>query len=356
MRAPPAGPGDELGAIDTPALLLDLDAFEANIARLHGDVLPTGVAIRPHGKAHKCPELGRRQVAAGAVGLCAQSLGEAEVFVGAGIGDVLLSNEIAGPDKARRLAAIAGRATVAVCVDHPLQVAELAAATAEAGTTLGVLVEVATGRRCGIGTVEEARRLAEEIHAAPGLELRGVQAYMGSAQHLRPPGDREAAIAETAERAAPIRDALGVTHVTGAGTGTYPIEVASGLWTEIQPGSYVLMDADYAQNQQPPPFRQALHVLGRVISTHDDRVVLDAGHKAVSVDRGPPVAPPGLEPSGISDEHTILTVLDGAPAALRTPIRLVPGHCDPTVNLHDWIVAMRGGVVEEVFAVEARGA
>jgi len=112
VRAPPARPGDELGAIDTPALLLDLDAFEANIARLHGDVLPTGVAIRPHGKAHKCPELGRRQVAAGAVGLCAQSLGEAEVFVGAGIGDVLLSNEIAGPDKARRLAAIDRKSVV----------------------------------------------------------------------------------------------------------------------------------------------------------------------------------------------------------------------------------------------------
>ena len=301
------------------------------------------------------PELGRRQVAAGAVGLCAQSLGEAEVFVGAGIGNVLLSNEIAGVDKARRLAAIAGTATVAVCVDHPEQVAELAAATAEAGTTLDVLVEVVTGKRCGVGTVEEAQRLGEAIHAAPGLELRGVQAYMGSAQHLRPPGDRRAAIAETAERAGPIRDALGVSHVTGAGTGTYPIEVGHGLWTEIQPGSYVLMDADYAKNAEPPPFRQALHVLGRVISTHRDRVVLDAGHKAVSVDSGPPVAPVGLEPSGISDEHTILAVQAGDPPPLRARIRLVPGHCDPTVNLHDWILGMRGDVVEDVWQVEARG-
>jgi 3-hydroxy-D-aspartate aldolase len=355
MRAVPAAPGDGLDQIDTPALLLDLDAFDANVARLHGDVLPTGVAVRSHGKAHKCPEMGRRQVAAGAVGLCAQSLGEAEVFVRAGIRDVLLSNEIAGADKAARLAAIAGEATVAVCVDDPEQVAELAAAVAEAGTTLEVLIEVVTGKRCGVGTVEEAQRLAEAIRAAPGLELRGLQAYMGSAQHLRQTAERKTAIAATRERAERIRDALGVTHITGAGTGTYPIEVASGAWTEIQPGSYVLMDADYAQNDVPPPFAQALHVLGRVISSHPDRVVLDAGHKAVSVDRGPPVAPPGLEPSGISDEHTILAVTEGPPPPLRTPIRLVPGHCDPTVNLHDWIVVMRGDVVEDVWPVEARG-
>jgi len=355
VRAPPARVGDELAAVDTPALLLDLDAFEANLGRLHGDVLPTGIAVRSHGKAHKCPELGLRQIAAGAVGLCAQSLGEAEVFVRAGIADVLLSNEVAGADKARRLAAIAGEATVAVCVDDPQQVAELAAATAESGSTLGVLIEVVTGRRCGIATVEEAERLAEAIHAAPGLELRGLQAYAGSAQHLRQRREREAAIAATLERAGPMRDALGVGHVTGAGTGTFPIEAATGFWTEIQPGSYVLMDADYALNDEPPPFAQALHVLGRVISSHPDRVVLDAGHKAVSVDSGPPVAPDGLEPIGLSDEHAILAVAGGAPPALGAPIRLVPGHCDPTVNLHDWIVGVRGGVVADVFAVEARG-
>src|SRR5262249_25093059 len=147
--------------------------------------------------------------------LCAQSLGEAEVFVRAGIGDVLLSNEIAGADKAARLAAIAGEATVAVCVDDPEQVAELAAAVAEAGTTLEVLIEIVTGKRCGIGTVEEAQRLTDAIHAAPGLELRGLQAYMGSAQHLRQRAEREAAIAATRERTELIRDALGVTHVTG---------------------------------------------------------------------------------------------------------------------------------------------
>jgi D-serine deaminase-like pyridoxal phosphate-dependent protein len=356
VRAAPARAGDELAAIDTPALLLDLDAFEANLARLHGELVPSGIAVRAHGKAHKCPELGRRQIAAGAVGLCAQSLGEAEVFVRAGIGDVLLSNEIAGLDKARRLAAIAGAATVAVCVDDAQQVAELAEATVEAGTSLAVLIEVVTGRRCGIATVAEAEQLADAIHAAPGLELRGLQAYAGAAQHLRTRGEREAAIAATLERAAPIRDALGVEHVTGAGTGTFPIEVASGFWTEIQPGSYVLMDADYVLNDEPPPFAQALHVLGRVISSHADRVVVDVGLKAVAVDSGPPVAPDGLEPIGLSDEHAILAVAGGAPRRLGAPIRLVPGHCDPTVNLHDWIVGVRGDVVEDVLAVEARGA
>ena len=354
--APPAAPGDPVAAVDTPALLLDLDAFEANIARLHDEVLPTGVAIRPHGKAHKCPEIARRQVAAGAVGICAQSLGEAEVFVRAGIADVLLANEIAGADKAARLAALGGTARVAVCVDHPQQVAQLAAATAASGTTLGVLVEVAMGRRCGVSGVAEALRLADAIAAAPGLQLCGLQAYMGSAQHYRALADRAAAVDRARELAEPVRDALGVRHVTGAGTGTYPLEVASGFWTEIQPGSYVLMDADYALNEEPPPFRQAIFIQARVISSHSDRVVLDAGHKAVALDSGKPKPPPGLTVFGLSDEHTILLVEEGVPPAFGSIVRLIPGHCDPTVNLHDWIVAVRGDVVEDLWAVEARGA
>jgi D-serine deaminase-like pyridoxal phosphate-dependent protein len=354
--APPAVPGDRVADVDTPALLLDLDAFEANIARLHDEVLPTGIAIRPHGKAHKCPEIARRQTAAGAVGICAQSLGEAEVFVRAGIADVLLSNEIAGADKAARLAALAGTARVAVCVDLPEQVAQLAAATAAEGTTLGVLVEVATGRRCGVSGVAEALRLADEIGAAPGLELRGLQVYAGSAQHFRKPSDRAAAIERARAAAAPIRDALGVRHVTGGGTGTYPLEMASGLWTEIQPGSYVLMDADYALNDEPPPFRQAISVLARVITTHRDRVVVDAGHKAIAVDSGDPTPPAGLLVFELSDEHTILLVDEGESPAYGSTVQLIPGHCDPTVNLHDWIVATRGQVVEDVWLVEARGA
>ena len=353
---PPAARGDHVADVDTPALLLDLDAFEANIARLHGEVLPTGVAIRPHGKAHKCPEIARRQVAAGAVGICAQSLGEAEIFAGAGIGDVLLSNQIAGADKAARLAAIAGIARLTVCVDNSEQVAQLATATAAAGTALGVLIEVAMGRRCGVAGVAEALRLADAIGDAPGLELRGLQAYAGSFQHARAPAERAAAIEWAQATAEPIRDALGVRHVTGAGTGTYPLEVASGFWTEIQPGSYVLMDADYVLNEEPPPFRQALFVQARVISTHPDRVVVDAGHKAVAVDSGPPTPPPGLSVDGLSDEHTILLVDEGEPLPYGATVRLVPGHCDPTVNLHDWIVAVRGDVVEDVWVVEARGA
>ena len=296
--APPAAPGDPLADVDTPALLLDLDAFEANMVRLHGEVLPAGVAIRPHGKAHKCAEIARRQVAAGAVGICAQSLGEAEIFAVAGIGDVLLSNQIAGADKAARLAAIAGIARLAVCVDSPEQVAQLAAATKAAGSTLGVLIEVAMGRRCGVAGVAEAMRLADAIGAAPGLELRGLQAYAGSVQHVRAAAERAAAIERARAIAEPVRDALGVRHVTGAGTGTYPLEVASGFWTEIQPGSYVLMDADYRVNEEPPPFRQALFVQGRVISTHPDRVVVDIGHKAVAVDSGPPTPPPACPCSG----------------------------------------------------------
>ncbi len=357
MRPAPAAVGDVLAAVDTPALLLDLDAFEANLVALAAMVAGTGVAVRPHGKAHKCPEIAERQVAAGAVGVCAQTTGEAEVFVRAGITDVLLANEIADPGKASRLAALAGLATVGVCVDHPAQVALLADATAVAGTTLGVLIEVATGQRCGIATQEEALVLAAAVGQASGLELRGIQAYAGTAQHVRDPAARAAAIEEVAALVTAIRDAIGVRHVTGAGTGTFPHEIASGVWTEIQPGSYALMDADYARNTKPPPFRQALHVLGRVISAHPDRAVLDAGHKAVAIDSGPPVAPEGHEVVSLADEHAILVRGAGAePLPLGAVVHLVPSHCDPTVNLHDWILAVRAGVVEEVWAVAARGA
>ncbi len=273
---PPAQPGIPLADVDTPALLLDLDAFESNIAALHGEVARHGGRLRSHGKAHKCSEIGRRQVAAGAVGLCCQKVGEAEVFVAGGIGDVLVSNVVVGESKARRLAALAGRARVGVCVDSPLQVEQLARATAEAGTRLGVLIEIDVGqRRCGVAEPAEAVALADAIAAAPGLELRGLQAYHGRAQHLRDPGERAAAIAAATARARAFRDALVAAghrcdEICGAGTGSYRNELTSGLYTELQAGSYVLMDADYFANQPDPAapaLGQALNVLCTVITS-----------------------------------------------------------------------------------------
>ncbi len=365
----PAAPGDPLEAVDTPALLLDLEAFEHNLAALHGAVHARGVQVRAHGKAHKCSEIALRQLAAGAVGLCCQKVAEAEVFVAAGVGDILVSNVIVGEAKARRLAALARGARVGVCVDALLQVEQLGMAARDARTTLEVLIEVDTGMmRCGVDSPAEALALAEAIDAyRPWLELRGLQAYQGRAQHLRTPAERATAIAQAAGRVLPILEALRAAghacpEISGGGTGSYPHELAAGLWTEVQPGSYVLMDADYAANQADPGapvLRQALEVLCTVITVRARHAVLDAGLKAFSVDSGLPVPPPelGWRVRGLSDEHAVLVPEAVAvPLAVGDRLRMVPGHCDPTVNLHDWIVAHRNGRVEQVWQVDARGA
>jgi D-serine deaminase-like pyridoxal phosphate-dependent protein len=366
----PARPGDPVEQVDTPALMLDLDAFEANLAAVHQAVAARGLVLRAHGKAHKSVEIARRQVAAGAIGVCCQKVGEAEVFVAGGIRDVLVSNQVVAPAKLRRLARLSGQATIGICVDHPAQVAALAEAVrAEAGR-VEVLIEVDVGGgRCGVTSPAQAVELAALIAAAsPALVLRGLQAYHGRAQHQRTPQQRREAIAQACERAAAARDALLAAGypcpvVTGAGTGTYPLEAASGLYTEVQPGSYVLMDADYFANEPDPaapPLRQVLSVRCQVISERPGQVVLDGGLKAFSVDSGlPRPMAAGWKAVSISDEHLVLRPeadATPAPLALGDTLALIPGHCDPTVNLHDRYVVHRGGRVVAVWSVDARGA
>ncbi len=365
----PARAGDSIADVDTPALLLDLDAFQANLAAVHRRVEQAGLALRPHGKAHKCPEIARRQLAAGAVGLCVQKIAEAEVFVAAGVPDVLVSNEVIGERKADRVAQLARRARVAVCVDHALQVAQLAAAARRREATIDVLIELDVGQgRCGVLTPAQAVALAQAIAGhAPALRLRGLQAYHGRAQHLRAPEERAATIETSARRAREARDALraggyACEVITGGGTGTYVNELASGVWTEVQPGSYVLMDADYARNApdaRAPTLAQALYGLCSVISARPGHAVLDGGLKTFAVDSGPPVPMAiGWGVANVSDEHTVLTAhaADAEPLAVGDRLRLVPGHCDPTMNLHDWLVVTRGDRVEDVWPIAARGA
>jgi D-serine deaminase-like pyridoxal phosphate-dependent protein len=369
MQAP-ARVGDPIAAVDTPALMLDLDAFEANLRAVHASVAASGLALRAHGKAHKCVEIARRQVAAGAVGVCCQKVAEAEVFVAGGIRDVLVSNQVIGAGKLRRLARLSQRALIGVCVDHPQQVRALADALAQEGGCIDVLIEVDVGGgRCGVIGEAAVLELAALVAAhAPALRLRGLQAYHGRAQHRRTPEERREAIAAAAAAAAAARDALRAAGhdcpvITGAGTGTYPLEAATGVYTEVQPGSYVLMDADYFANQpdpQAPALRQALTLHCQVISERPGQVVLDAGLKAFSVDSGLPVPlAEGWRAVSISDEHLVLRPsADGARATLRLgdTLQVVPGHCDPTVNLHDHLVAHRAGRVEAVWPVDARGA
>jgi D-serine deaminase-like pyridoxal phosphate-dependent protein len=364
---PAARVGDPIQAIDTPALLLDLDAFEANLGRMMAAVQGSKVRLRPHAKSHKCVEIARRQVAIGAVGICCQKVSEAAVFARAGIADILVTNQVVGEAKIRHLVELARMARIGVLVDHPAQVAALLAATRAQQASLDVYVEVDVGsHRCGVAPTD-AGTLAQRIVQSPPLRFAGLHCYHGAAQHLRSPGEREAAIAKAAQATREARrqvEQLGirVAVVTGAGTGTFIHERDSGEFDEIQPGSYIFMDADYRANQAAPadvPFEQALFVLSTVLSRPDRaQAVLDAGLKASSVDSGMPQVwqRPGLRYLKASDEHGVVVGNGVTSLELGEKLLLVPGHCDPTVNLYDQLICVRQDVVESIWPIEARGA
>jgi len=364
MRAP-AAIGMPLDEVDTPALVLELDAFERNLRRMNDAVAGRKIRVRTHAKTHKCPEIARQQVAAGAVGVCCQKVSEAEALVDGGIADVLISNEIVGASKLARLPALSTRARIGICVDDASNLRAIGAT----GASLDVYIEIDVGaRRCGVAPGEPALALAREVAAFPNLRFAGLQAYHGSAQHVRTVADRRARIDGAAQAALATRrmiEGAGIACpvVTGGGSGTFMFEVESGAYDEIQPGSYVFMDADYAKNEWAEPlprFEHALFVLATVMSRPArERVIVDAGLKASSVDSGMPQVwrREGLAYTRASDEHGVIEVAASVAApALGEKLLLVPGHCDPTVNLHDWYVCVRGGKVEALWPIAGRGA
>jgi 3-hydroxy-D-aspartate aldolase len=373
---PPAAAGMALAEVDTPALLIDLDAFERNLHRMADFAGRAGVRLRAHAKTHKSPDIAARQVALGAVGVCCQKVSEAEVMVAGGIADVLVTNEVAGAAKLERLAALARQAKVGVCVDDLDNVAELEAAAAKAGATLDVMVEIDVGaRRCGVAPGAPAARIAELVAKAPHLAFAGLQAYHGAAQHVREAGDRHNLIARAVGHVEETRRALRAIGleariVSGAGTGTYENEAASGVYNELQCGSYIFMDADYARNKRADgsafgDYEHALFVYATVMSAPaPERAVVDAGLKAFSVDSGLPLPwkLPGAQYQRPSDEHGVIDLANCQERVQRgDKVLLVPGHCDPTVNLHDWYVGVRGlgtagARVECLWPVAARGA
>ena len=367
---PPAEPGIPLEDVDTPALIIDLSLFEKNMDVMAQDARDGGVALRPHGKTHKCAVIGQQQLARGAVGLCVQKVDEAEALVNGGIPDVLVCNEIVIEAKLRRLASLARRARIGVCADDAGNVEELSVVAQSFGVELRVLVEIDAGvERCGIAAGKPAADLARLIDDLPGLTFGGLQAYHGSAQHLRQPSERRKAIDGIVDkvnqtRAALQAEGLPCPAVTGGGTGTYPLEMASGIYTEIQVGSYVFMDADYGRNldddgQPYRRFEQSLFVYATVMSRPGgSRAVVDAGLKAISMDSGPPLVHdmPGLEYVFKGDEHGIIRLPDsGSSLHVGSKVLLVPGHCDPTVNMHDYYVGVRDGWVESVWPIGGRG-
>jgi 3-hydroxy-D-aspartate aldolase len=368
--APPATVGMAVEQVDTPALLLDLDAFESNLDRLVQSLRGTSVRVRPHAKSHKCAEIALRQIARGAVGVCCQKVSEAEALVHGGVGDVLIANEVVGTRKLARLALLARQARTSVCVDDSGNVQDLSQAARAAGTTLDVLVEVNVGaNRCGVEPGAPAVALARAIAQAPGLRFAGIHAYHGAAQHLRTAEQRRQAIAQAVSKVQATlglleKNGLYAESVTGAGTGTYLLEAGSGVYNEIQPGSYIFMDADYGRNlgEDGAPvrqFQQSLFILATVMShSTPGRAVVDVGLKAHSVDSGMPLVTgiAGAVYTRASDEHGVIELAGPGSVALGQKIRLVPGHCDPTVNLYDWLVCCRDDRVEALWPISARGA
>lgn len=373
LELPPAArPGDPLSAVDTPALLLDLDAFERNLDRMQAAAGAAGVALRPHAKAHKCPQIALAQLQRGAVGICCQKVSEALPFLRAGITDIHISNETVGAAKADLLARMARHGSFSVCVDDPRQIDALARATTEAGSALGVHVEINIGQdRCGVADAPAVLRLLDALARHPQLAFRGLQAYHGGVQHLRGHAERGEAALRAAARTADVvaalaRAGVACASVTGGGSGSVEFDLASGVYTEVQPGSYAVMDGDYGRNDFSGAlrFEHSLFVASAVMSQGSgDRLVVDAGLKSIAVDSGLPTVWQAGGPStalayvAANDEHGIVRAPQagaGRPA-LGSMLLLVPGHCDPTINLHDEIVALRSGIVQALWPVAARG-
>ncbi|MEN5062949.1 DSD1 family PLP-dependent enzyme [Achromobacter aegrifaciens] len=364
---PAAQPGDPIARVDTPSLALDLTAFEANLRAMQAWADRHEVALRPHAKAHKCPQIALRQVALGARGICCQKVSEALPFVAAGIRDVHISNEVVGATKMALLGQLARAAKISVCVDNAQNLTQLSAAMVQAGAQIDVLVEVDVGQgRCGVSDDATVLALAQQARALPGLNFAGLQAYHGSVQHYRTREERATVSRQAARIAASYAQLLresGIAcdTITGGGTGSAEFDAASGVYTELQAGSYAFMDGDYGANEWGGPlnFQNSLFLLSTVMSTPTpDRVVLDAGLKSASAECGPPAVygESGLTCTAINDEHSVVRVEPGATApALGSVLRLVPAHVDPTFNLHDGLVVFKDGVVQDIWEISARG-
>ena len=365
----PAGIGTAIEDVDTPCLMIDLDALERNVVKMGRFMKENGLRHRAHAKTHKSADIAAVQIErGGACGVCCQKVSEAEALVNGGVRDVLVSNQVVAPRKIARLAALATRARILVCVDDLGNVDELSAAAGRSGATMECLVEIDVGAgRCGVVSGETAVAIASKIAAASGLKFAGLQAYHGRAQHVRDHAERKAmiasAVASTARTVELLKgEGLSCDIVAGAGTGSYEMEGASGVYNELQCGSYVFMDVDYQKVRDEAgrfisTFENSLFIYTSVMSkAKADIAVCDAGLKVQSTDSGLPkiFGRDDIKYIKCSDEHGVISD-PGNVLELNEKLRLVPGHCDPTVNLHDLYVGVRNGRVETLWPVTARG-
>ncbi|MES0862515.1 3-hydroxy-D-aspartate aldolase BhcC [Ruegeria sp. SCPT10] len=368
----PATIGMDASEIQTPALVLDLDALERNIQKMGDYAKAHGMRHRVHGKMHKSVDVARLQVElGGACGICCQKVSEAEVFARGGVKDVLVSNQVRDAAKIDRLARMPklGARTIC-CVDDIDNVADLSEAAQRHATQIECLVEIDCGAgRCGVTTTPEVIAIAKAIDAAPGLKFAGIQAYQGAMQHMDLYEDRKAkidiAVAQVKAAVDGLKaEGLECDIVGGGGTGSYYFESTSGVYNELQCGSYAFMDADYGRildengnRIDRGEWENAFFILTSVMShAKADKAIVDAGLKAQSVDSGLPVifGRSDVEYIKCSDEHGVVSDPDGV-LKVNDKLHLVPGHCDPTANVHDWYVGVRGGKVETLWPVSARG-
>jgi 3-hydroxy-D-aspartate aldolase len=368
----PAKPGMDEADIQTPCLVLDLDALERNVKKMGDFAKAAGMRHRSHGKMHKSVDVQKLQESmGGACGVCCQKVSEAEVFARGGIKDVLVSNQVTALTKIDRLARLPklGARTIC-CVDDIDNIANLSAGAVEHGTQIECLVEIDCGAgRCGVTTTPKIVELAKAIDAAEGLKFAGLQAYQGAMQHLdsyvERKGKTQVAIDMVKDAVDTLKaEGLACDIVGGGGTGSYYFESASKVFNELQCGSYAFMDADYGRilDEQGKridegEWENALFILTTVMShAKADKAIVDAGLKAQSVDSGLPFifGRDDVKYVKCSDEHGVVADPD-AVLKINDKLKLVPGHCDPTCNVHDWYVGVRGGKVEAVWPVSARG-
>jgi len=368
----PAKPGMDEADIQTPSLVLDLDALERNIKKMGDYAKAHGMRHRTHGKMHKSVDVQRLQEKlGGACGVCCQKVSEAEVFARGGIKDILVSNQVRDPAKIDRLARLPklGARTIC-CVDDLANVADLSSAAQTHGTEIECLVEIDCGAgRCGVTTTRDVVAIAKAIDGAEGLKFSGLQAYQGAMQHLDSYDERKAkidiAVAMVKDAVDTLKaEGLDCDIVGGGGTGSYYFESNSGVYNELQCGSYAFMDADYGRildkdgkRIDQGEWENAFFILTSVMShAKADKAIVDAGLKAQSVDSGLPViyGRDDVEYIKCSDEHGVVMDPNGA-LKVNDKLKLVPGHCDPTANVHDWYVGVRNGKVECLWPVSARG-
>jgi D-serine deaminase-like pyridoxal phosphate-dependent protein len=359
--------------LDTPALLIDLDVIERNLATMAAHARAVGVALRPHAKTHKSLRIARMQVEAGALGVCCATMGEAEVMVAGGIPGVHITSPQVTRSKIARLLALNARdhRGLSVVVDNPENLAAIDRAARGFTKPLDVIVDFyANHGRTGAATEADAIALAKSIAASPALRFRGVQAYAGNLQHIASREERRAKTLDVLKRVRAIvetlrGDGIPTEIVTGAGTGTFDLDPEARVFTELQVGSYVFMDVDYHRalkdGRNAPPFETSLFVQVAVVSNNaQGYVTCDGGLKCFATENFKPEiargAPDGSTYTWFGDEHGRLVLPQGAvKPALGTRIECVTPHCDPTVNLHDFYHVVRGDTLVDIWPVDARG-